>query len=115
MGGDAVVGVFVQGQVGHEMLGAGSVPVLLVGLEAHGIAGADDLGRRAAAPSEPHAFGDVQDLAQGVSVPGRAGAGGEVNAHHMQPGRVRRGREVPDTYTPPTPNPHSSAKSPIVG
>ena len=75
--GDAIRGVLVHGEVCHEVLRSGSVPVFLVGREADDVTRPDHLRRGAAPLGEPDALGDVEDLAQGVPVPGRASPGGK--------------------------------------
>ena len=69
----------VDGDMHHQAAGCGSVPVFLVGLEEHAIAGADDLDRSAATLAQTYAFGDEHGLAQGVAVPMGAGTGHEVD------------------------------------
>src|SRR3954454_2992667 len=67
---DGVVGVgLVDGQVDHEAVGGGPVPVLLVGLEQHAVTGPDDLDRAASALAEPDALGDEDCLAERVAMP----------------------------------------------
>src|SRR5207244_7541845 len=60
---------FVDGEVNHEPVGRGAVPVLLVGLEQHSVTGPDDLDRPAAALAQADALGDEGGLAQWVTVP----------------------------------------------
>jgi hypothetical protein len=67
--GAALVVDFLHGEVGHEAVGSGAVPVVFAGLEVHAVAGADDLDRPAAAVAEADAFGDVDGLAIWVGVP----------------------------------------------
>ena len=68
-----------DGDVGHEVLVVGTVPVLLtVGREVN-VAGTELHDALAACLDETAAFGDVERLAAFVGVPGRAGAGGEVH------------------------------------
>ena len=73
----AVLVGFLDGDVGHEPVGGGAVPVLLAGLDVDDVAGADLLDVAAAAGDVADAVGDVERLAAGVGVPGGAGAGGE--------------------------------------
>src|SRR3977135_624364 len=70
----------LHGDVGHEAVGRGAVPVVLAGLEEDAVAGADDLDRAAAPLAEADALGDVDVLAERVGVPGGAGSGSEVDA-----------------------------------
>src|SRR5205807_8252073 len=67
----ALVG-FLDGDVGHEAFGGGAVPVVFARLEVDPVAGADLLDRAALALAAPKALGDVDRLAVGVGVPGRA-------------------------------------------
>ena len=55
---------FVDGEVDHEPVGGGAVPVLLVGLEEDAVAGADDLDGSAAALAQADALGDEDGLAR---------------------------------------------------
>src|SRR6266550_2290228 len=68
-----------DGEVGHEVVGRGAVPVLLVVGCVDDIAGADLDGVAAAGLYEPGSFGDVEGLAEGVGVPGAAGPGAEAD------------------------------------
>src|SRR4051812_5506176 len=66
---DGVVGVgLVDGQVDHEPIPRGAVPVLLVGLEQDAVTGADDLDRATPALAQADALGDEDGLAQRVAV-----------------------------------------------
>src|SRR5207247_2852237 len=87
---DGTAGVvgFLDGQVGHEALRGGAVPVVLAGLEIDAVAGADDLDGTAAALAAADALGDVDRLAEGVGVPGGTGAGREMD--HGRAGAPRR-------------------------
>jgi hypothetical protein len=87
-GVDPVVVGPLQREVGHERRRGGAVPVLLAGLELHRVARPDRLDGPAAALGEPGAFGDVEDLAVRMRVPGGARAGREVDAQqpHLRPG-----------------------------
>src|SRR5262245_15724282 len=71
-------------EVGHEAVGGGAVPVVLAGLEENAVAGVDLLDRSAAALAPADALGDVDGLAVGVGVPGRAGARREVDVARAQ-------------------------------
>src|SRR3954470_11796771 len=90
--GDGAAGVvgFLHGEVGHEPVGGGAVPVVLAGLEVHAIAGLDDLDRPAFALAAADALGDEDRLAVRVRMPGGPGAGGEVHHGGGEPGRRRR-------------------------
>ena len=77
-GAARVVGL-LHGDVDHEAVGGGAVPVVLAGLEEHAIAGADGLDRPTLALARADALGDEDRLAERVGVPGRAGAGREVD------------------------------------
>src|SRR6266550_3005202 len=74
--GDGAAGVVVllHGDVDHQSVGRGAVPVVFAGLEEDAVAGADDLDGAAFALAESDAFGDVDRLAVRVDVPGGAGA-----------------------------------------
>ena len=87
---------FVDGEVDHEPVGCGAVPVLLVGLEEDAVAGADDLDGSAAALAQADALGDEDGLAQRVAVPVGAGAGHEVHQVRGHPGRRRGGGDGVD-------------------
>jgi hypothetical protein len=78
--GGAGVAVLLHGDVGHEPVRGGSVPVVLAGLEEDSVAGADDLDWAALSLAEAGAFGEVDRLAVGVGVPGGAGAGVKCTA-----------------------------------
>jgi hypothetical protein len=69
----------LHGDVGHEAVWRGAVPVVLAGLEEHTVAGSDDLDGTAFALTEPDAFGDEDRLAVRVGVPGGPGARREVD------------------------------------
>src|SRR3954469_13948495 len=73
-----------DGEVGHEVVVAGAVPVLLRVVGVVDVAGAE-LDDVVAAPlDEPAAFGHVEGLSTVVGVPGGAGAGSEVNGADVQ-------------------------------
>src|SRR3954453_15788769 len=85
---DVVVGVgLVDGQVDHEPIGGGAVPVLLVGLEQDAVTGADDLDRAAPALAQAYALGDEDGLAQRVAGPVGARARHEVQQVRADPRR----------------------------
>src|SRR3954468_16084639 len=76
-GHDPPVGVgLLDGDVGHEPVRGGSVPVLLAGFDVDHVAGSDLL-NAVVGGDEADAVGDVEGLALGVVVPGGAGAGRE--------------------------------------
>src|SRR3954453_19931125 len=75
----AAVVVLLHGDVSHEAVGRGAVPVVLAGLEEDAVAGADDLDRSALALAEADALGDEDRLAVRVRVPCGARAGREVH------------------------------------
>src|SRR3954468_9996807 len=85
--GAAGLVVLLHGDVGHEAVGGGAVPVVLAGLEEHAVARADDLDRAALALAEADALGDEDRLPVWVRVPGGARAGCEV---HQRGGEGRR-------------------------
>jgi hypothetical protein len=70
---------FVDGEVDHEPRGRCAVPVLLVVLEQHPVAWADDLDRPASALAQADAFGYEDGLTQWVAVPVGAGTWHEVH------------------------------------
>jgi hypothetical protein len=74
-----VAGGFGDGQVRHEVVRGGAVPVLLAGWGPDDVAAADNDDSPTPGLHEPDAVGDVEGLAEGVGVPGAAGAGGEAN------------------------------------
>src|SRR3954464_4148761 len=81
-----VVGL-VDGEVDHEPVGCGAVPVFLVGFEQDAVAGADDFDGSAAALAQADAFGDEDGLAEWVAVPVGSGAGHEVDQVRGDPRR----------------------------
>src|SRR5215469_514011 len=88
-GGPVVLsGALVQGDVDHEAVRGGPVPVLLAwrGVDDLPRAGGDDVA--VAGADQCGALGYIKGLADGVGVPGRAGAGGEVDAAARHPGRL---------------------------
>src|SRR4051794_10355957 len=72
--------VLLHGDVDHEAIRGGAVPVVLSRLEEDAVAGADDLDGAALALAEPDALGDEDRLAVRMGVPGGAGARREVDA-----------------------------------
>src|SRR3954451_14902660 len=62
--GDGAAGlvVLLHGDVDHEAVGRGAVPVVLAGLEEDAVSRADRLDRAALALAEPDAFGDEDRL-----------------------------------------------------
>src|SRR5436190_775763 len=73
-----VVGL-LEGDVGHEPVRSGAVPVVLAGLEEDAVAGTDLLDRAAHAPAEPDALGDPDRLAPRMRMPRGSGARREVH------------------------------------
>jgi hypothetical protein len=59
----------VHGDVGHEAVGSGAVPVVLAGLEEHAVAGAENLDRAALPLTPADSLGDEDRLAVRVRVP----------------------------------------------
>jgi hypothetical protein len=70
----AFAGAFPHGEVGHEMIRGGAVPVPLARRRVDGIAGPDLGDLAAAGPDQPDSLGDVQGLPAGMRVPRVAGA-----------------------------------------
>jgi len=68
---------FDDGQAGHEVVGCGAVPVPFAGRGADDVADADFLDLAAAWLVEAGAFGGVEGLPDGVTVPCGAGRRGE--------------------------------------
>src|SRR4051812_10671299 len=87
----ARVVVLLHGEVDHEAVGGGAVPVVLAGLEEDAVAGADLFNRAAFALAAADALGDVDRLAVRVGVPGGARTGREVHERGGE-GRRRFGR-----------------------
>src|ERR1700761_3283707 len=87
-GAVAVTGAFEHGEVAHEVVLRGAVPVFLAGRGVDGVAGthADD----GAVPggNQTGPVGDVQGLADSVGVPVGPGAGCEADQADDHPGRV---------------------------
>src|SRR3954464_10549770 len=75
----AALVVLLHGDVDHEAVRGGAVPVVLARLEEDTVAGADLLDRAALALAEADALGDEDRLAVRVRVPGGARAGREVD------------------------------------
>lgn len=67
---------FLDGDVDHEAVGCGAVPVVLAGLEIDPVAGADFLDGPTFVLAAADALGDADGLAVGVGVPGGAGPRG---------------------------------------
>src|SRR5579884_1201040 len=74
----------LQGEVGHEPVRCGSVPVVLLRLEEHPVPGPDHLHRAAPPLGQADALGDEDGLAVRVPVPGGPGARGEVDQARHQ-------------------------------
>ena len=72
----AVVVGLLDGDVRHEPVGGGAVPVLLVRLDVDDVAGTDLLDVAAAAGDVPDPVGDVERLALGVACARRSGRRG---------------------------------------
>ena len=87
-----VLVVLLHGDVGHEPVRRGAVPVVLAGLEEDAVAGADDLDRAALALAEADALGDEDRLAVRVRVPGGSRAGREVDERGGERRACRRAR-----------------------
>jgi hypothetical protein len=89
--GDGAAGLIVllHGDVDHEPVRGGAVPVVLSRLEEDSVAGPDDFDRAVLVLTQADAFGDEDRLAVRVGVPGGPGAGGEVDAR----GGERRGAD----------------------
>src|SRR3954453_7420005 len=102
----AALVVLLHGDVGHEAVGRGAVPVVLAGLEDHPAAGLDLFDRTAFALAAADALGDEDGLSVRVGVPGGARTGREV---HERGGerrrRLRRGDRVDVDVSGETPRP----------
>src|SRR6266704_4460818 len=85
-----------QGQVGHEVVRGGAVPVPLVPGDIDDVAGTDPDDGSAAGLDQSFAFGDVERLGDRVRVPGGAGAGGEVHVAEGELVRFVPGRDWVD-------------------
>src|SRR5215211_7082708 len=83
--GPLVTGSLGDGQMGHVVVGGGTVPVPLVGGRGDDVTGPDLLDGAAAGLHQPLAVGDVQGLADGVRMPGGAGRGGEPDGADPHP------------------------------
>src|SRR3954452_1955139 len=83
--------VLLHGDVRHEPVPGGAVPVILARLEEDAVAGADLFDRAALALAAADALGDEDRLAVRVGVPGGARAGREVHERGGE-GRRRFGR-----------------------
>ncbi len=88
----------VDGQVDHQPVGRGPVPVFLVGIEEDAVAGSDDLDWTTASLAQADTFGDEHRLAQRVPVPVGAGTGHEVNQVRGDAGRRRCGGDLVDVH-----------------
>jgi hypothetical protein len=67
--GVALVIRLLHGKVRHESIGRRAVPVILIGLEAHGVARANDLDRTASSLYEAGALGHMDHLTKRVAMP----------------------------------------------
>src|SRR5262249_33909849 len=74
LGFGAFLGRLPHGDVRHEVVGRGAVPVPFARRGTHGVPGPDVDDLAAAGLDQAPAFGDVYGLAHGVAVPGAAGA-----------------------------------------
>src|SRR3954452_829392 len=91
----ARVVVLLHGEVDHEAVRGGAVPVVLAGLEEDAVAGADLFNRAAFTLAAADALGDEDRLTVRVGVPRGARAGGEVHECGGEgPGRFGRGDGV---------------------
>src|SRR3954447_23495474 len=77
--GAARLVVLLHGDVGHEAVGGGAVPVVLTGLEEDPVARPELIDRPALALAEPDALGDEDRLTVGMCVPCGARSGREVH------------------------------------
>src|SRR5436190_13379312 len=84
-GGRSCLVGLLQGEVCHEAVRCGSVPVFLPWLEEHTVAGSDGLDRAAAPLAEADSFENEDRLPVRVGVPGGAGAGREVHERATDP------------------------------
>src|SRR3954462_5783562 len=89
--GAARLVVLLHGDVGHEAVGGGAVPVVLTGLEEDPVTRPELLDRPAVALAEPDALGDEDRLTVGMGVPSRPRARREVD-ERCRERRVRLGR-----------------------
>ena len=69
---------FADGEVGHEMVGGGAVPVPFAAGGVDGVASSDGGDGFSPGLDAAFAFGDVHGLGDGVAVPGGPGAGREM-------------------------------------
>src|SRR4051812_16007489 len=76
---------FEHGEVAHEGVGGGAVPVLLVGRADDGLAGVDTHHGPIADADQTDALSDVQCLSDSVRVPVGPGAGGEPYERNGHP------------------------------
>src|SRR5580693_4673617 len=86
LGPPAVSHTLGDGEMGHDVVRRGAVPMLLVRVSMDDVARTDGENVLAAGLREPDALGHIEGLPQGVRVPGRAGTGGEVDGVHPHPG-----------------------------
>lgn len=75
----AVLVGFDDGEVGHEIVGCGTVPMVFAWIEKDTIAGTDLLDRATATLSPADAFRHEQALPMGMGVPGGAGSWCEMH------------------------------------
>src|ERR1700677_2416257 len=86
--GRLVRGALAHGDVAHEMLRGGAVPVLFVRRRVDDVARTDLVTILPAALNQADALRDVEGLPETVGVPGRAGPGSEVDEVHLNTRRV---------------------------
>ena len=72
---DFAIKLFLDGEVGHGGGGGCAVPMFFAGRKPDDVAGLDVLDGAAPALGEAGAGGDDEGLAEGMGVPGGAGAG----------------------------------------
>ena len=75
----SVGGALGHGHMGHELIGSGTVPVLLARGRVHDVAGADLVHSVTPALDPPGPLGDIEGLTQPVGVPRGARPRGEVD------------------------------------
>src|SRR3954468_13410117 len=92
----AEVVVLLHGDMGHEAVRGGTVPVVLAWLEEHAVARPDGLDRAAFALAEADALGDEDGLSMRVRMPGGPGARGEMHQGGGERRAAGRGGERVD-------------------
>src|SRR5215218_5571783 len=106
--------VLLHGDVDHEAVRRGAVPVVLARLEEDAVAGADDLDRAALALAQADALRHPERLAEGVGVPGGAGAWREVDAVGADARRRGRRGDGVDEDRPGEPLPRTGGRLALV-